>query len=311
MGSIGDHRDVNKLTLNHHITSNKIPSVIPFHELEPSWHVPSAKVPGFMRWLVSWVGGPEGFVNPNLGRAIVGNKIGVGYMYLPIGQRQEGLHYHSITEIYIILKGQVQSYEGLSGESTLAGPMDCVYIPKGVPHGVRNCGTEDVELLWLHDGIEAKGVTVYCHTQEDLQQAPSQEPIVTISLKDLEPCWDLPRAKEPEFLRWVVNWVGGPQGHTDYNQTVSIKSGKMSLGMTTILPGHKQPVHSHEVGKVYVVVGGKGLVNYGEGIRQLGYLDGVYLPPHTGHSLRNHGTQTLRVVWALESIEKSGSVTYH
>jgi hypothetical protein len=38
-------------------------SIIRYRDLEPQWHVPGAKEPGFMRWLISWVGGPKGYVN--------------------------------------------------------------------------------------------------------------------------------------------------------------------------------------------------------------------------------------------------------
>jgi hypothetical protein len=34
--------------------------IIHWKDLEPKWHVPGAKEPGFMRYLVNWVGGPKG-----------------------------------------------------------------------------------------------------------------------------------------------------------------------------------------------------------------------------------------------------------
>jgi citrate synthase len=43
---------------------------------------------------------------------------------------------HSVTEIYVILKGGVESFDGV-GRVHRAGPLDCLYIPAGVPHGVR------------------------------------------------------------------------------------------------------------------------------------------------------------------------------
>ena len=290
-------------------TSRDLSHIIKFRDLEPSWHVASARVPGFMRWLISWVGGPKGYVNPSFGRSVQGENIGVGYMYLPIGQRQEGLHYHTVTEIYVILKGQVQSYES-DGSSSLGGPMDCIYIPKGVPHGVRNCGLEDVELIWVHDDIEAKGLTVYCNTEAELDAAPSKEPIRTVKMMDLEPCWSAPEARTPEFLRYSINWVGGEQRMINLNPRVAIPSPKVVLGLTTILPGNKHLLHKHSQAEVYIIVRGRGVVDVGQGLREVSYLDGVYFPAHTYHHLRNHTREPLEILWVLERPERCEDCKY-
>jgi mannose-6-phosphate isomerase-like protein (cupin superfamily) len=177
--------------------------------------------------------------------------------------------------------------------------MDLINIPAGVPHGVRNCGFEDVEMIWLHDGVEEKGVTVYCETEEDVRNAPGKGPITVISLKDLEPCWSLPRAKEPEFLRWSINWIGGPSGFRNLNRGLAVESEKIAVGLTVLMPGHKQPSHTQEhVSETYVIVKGKAVVNLGEGTTEVGYLDGLYFPPGRAHSLRNHGTEPAYIVWA-------------
>lgn len=287
----------------------KIASIVRFNDLEPAWHVPGAKVGGTTRWLTSWVGGPKGYVNSNPGYAVENDEIGMGLMYLPVGQRQEGLHYHTVTEIYIILKGHVEGYDG-TDTSHRAGPMDCIYIPPGTPHGVRNSGLEDVELIWLHDGVEPKGVTVYCKTEEDVANAPSKETIRIVRLQDLEPFWGAPRAKEPEFLRWTVNWIGGPPGFENFNPGYAVESEKISLGLTVLLPSNKQVPHQHSVAEVYVIVKGKALVNLGQGNKELNYLDSVYFPPGAVHSLRNHGTEPVYIVWAYEKANKVAETLY-
>lgn len=83
-----------------------------------------------MRWLVSWVGGPPGYINPSQGVSVVSDEMAVGYMSLPIGQKQPGLHTHTVAEIYIVLSGQLMGWDG-RGDEHLAGPDDCVYIPAG------------------------------------------------------------------------------------------------------------------------------------------------------------------------------------
>ena len=66
------------------------------------------------------------------------------------------MHVHSVTEIYVILKGEAESFDGV-GNKHRAGPMDCLYIPAGVPHGVRTVGGEDLDLIWLHGRDRAFG----------------------------------------------------------------------------------------------------------------------------------------------------------
>ena len=73
--------------------------IIPFDELVPKWTVPGATEGGYLRWLTSWVGGPEGHINPNFGRSIVSDKTSVGFMKLMRGCRQKGVHSHTIVEV--------------------------------------------------------------------------------------------------------------------------------------------------------------------------------------------------------------------
>lgn len=251
-----------------------------------------------------------GFINASPGKAVENEDIGVGFMYLPVGQRQQGLHYHEVTEIYIIVKGNLEGYDS-TGNPHRAGPMDLINIPAGIPHGVRNCGSEDVEMIWLHDGVEEKGVTVYCETDEDVKKAPGKKPISIVSLKDLEPCWSLPRAKEPEFLRWSVNWIGGPTGFQNLNPGLAVESEKIATGLTVLMPGHKQvPVTHREVSETYIIIGGKTVVNLGEGNTEVGYLDGLYFPPGLTHSLRNHGREPAYIVWAHSKANPIGGTVY-
>jgi mannose-6-phosphate isomerase-like protein (cupin superfamily) len=111
--------------------------IIRYVDLEPQWHVPGAKEPGFMRYLINWTGGPAGHINPNRGTAVVSENTVVGMMNLPVGQRQKGLHYHSVCEIYIILRGNLEGYDG-RGHITRVGPLDCMVIPAGVPRKFRD-----------------------------------------------------------------------------------------------------------------------------------------------------------------------------
>jgi mannose-6-phosphate isomerase-like protein (cupin superfamily) len=109
-------------------------------------------------------------------------------MHIPSGNRQRGLHYHSVTEMYMILRGEVLGWDG-HGEAHRAGPIDCIYISASVPHGIRCYGDEPVDLIWIHDAIERKDTSVYWDEGMRNPQDESKEEIKVVPFKDLEPSW--------------------------------------------------------------------------------------------------------------------------
>lgn len=272
-------------------------SIIRFNELAPSWHLPHQQ-PGMMRWLTQWVAGPQGYVNSNPGYAALSQEMSVGLMYLDVGNRQRGLHYHSVIEIYVILKGQVLGWDG-NHEEHVAGPMDCIYIPAGVPHGVRTYGSEEVEVIWLHDQIEKKGTTVY-YTMEDKITVPQTGEISVIKFNDLEPKWTGPNVKEPGHLHWLLNWVGGKEGFINFNPEYSMISEQIFMGLMVILPAQKQVSKSGSSAELYIIMRGKALVNIGHGNEELGRLDALYIPPEKFRVIRNHGDEPVFIMWIHE-----------
>jgi len=285
--------------------------IIPFDSLEPRWTVPGAKEGGFLRYLKSWVGGPEGYVNPNLNMgSVVSEDSSVGYMKLMTGCRQKGVHSHTIVEIYIILRGEIEGYDG-KGHKHHAGPMDCVYIPEGVPHAVRNSGREDLDLIWIHDGLEKKSNIVYYHNEAD---TPKLDGVQVIKFNSLEPHWGAPRAQEHPFLRYAVSYVGGTNGFTNYNPEQATISEKCALGLEVIYPGSRQVSQSLPANQCYVVVEGKALVTTRKGqkarVKALGMLDAIWVPAGRVHSLSNPGEKPLWLLWTHEKPQKADSVSY-
>ena len=66
---------------------------------------------------------------------------------IPYGEDLE-LHHHVPQEIYLIRKGEGQLLRH-DGEPALVRKDSFVYIPKNCPHGLRNIGNEDLEILWI------------------------------------------------------------------------------------------------------------------------------------------------------------------
>ncbi len=270
-----------------------MPRIVRFRDLEPTWGTRQAKEPGFMRWLVTWVGGPKDHVNTNPEVAVESSQCAIGMMYLPTGQRQSGKHIHGVTEIYVVLQGELEGFDA-SGHPHRAGPFDCTYIPVGCPHGVRNCGTEDVILFWMHDGIELNSAAVYVDDNHPFVDPP---PIELVRFADLEPSWSGANAKIPGTMHWSVNWVGGLAGSPNHTPTKAAANSKISIGMTVLEPGHTLPATALPVTRLWLVAGGQAIVNLGAGAEVLDRLDGLHVPAGEAVSLRNNGPEPLKLVW--------------
>ncbi|EXJ89879.1 hypothetical protein A1O3_02946 [Capronia epimyces CBS 606.96] len=279
-------------------TTAAAPAIIRWKDLEPSWHL-ARQEPGYMRWMIQWVGGPEGYYNCSPGQAVISEDAVVGFMHIPQNNRQRGLHYHSITEIYVILRGEVLGWDG-HGEEHRAGPLDCIYIPAGVPHGVRTYGDEPVDLIWLHDALEKKGTTVYWDPSLPNPQDESKETIKIVSYKDLEPNWDDAQKLPPGQMHSNRSYVSGVKGSKNFNPGKAVPNNKAALGLTVIPEGHKQIITGRANAETCVIVSGKAVVNIGNGNEELGRLDAVYVPAGVSRTLRNHGTEPTYIVWTHE-----------
>jgi len=264
--------------------------LIRFRDLEPTWTTKQAREAGFMRWLVTWAGGPRGYINTNPAMAVENDRIAVGMMYLPRGQRQAGVHTHGVTEIYVILQGELEGIDA-SGHPHRAGPLDCTYIPPGCPHGVRNSGMEDVVLIWVHDGIERNGTALYYPDDHAFGDVPS---IKLVPFSGLEPDWSEPGAQTPGTMRWSTRWVQSGGEKIDRG---AARNDRISIGMTVLEPGHALPPEALPVTRLYLVTAGSAIARIGATNEVLGWLDGLYLPHGETLPIRNNGPETLRLLW--------------
>lgn len=262
-------------------------------DLEPSWVLKRATEPGFRRSLTTWVGGPEGYVNTHVALSARSRICAGGLMRMAVGNRQPGVHVHSVTEIYVILKGEVESYDGI-GRTHRAGPFDCLYIPAGVPHAVRAGGDEDLELIWIHDGIERHDVSVYLEGEGPF---PSEREVVLIPYRDLRPGQPLPGATGDG---WSISWVAGPDGMVNFNPGSAEQNPIIAMGMTAVPPGQAVSPHTHGGATLGVVLQGDGRVTTGNGPATVGTLDAVYCPAVDLVGITNTSSAPLYVLWVDE-----------
>ncbi len=270
-------------------------------DLQPFWGVLRAKEPGFMRSLITWMGGPEGYINTNPGVAVESRHCAVGLMDMGAGQRQPGVHTHTMTEIYVILEGQVESFDGV-GNRHSAGPLDCLYIPKGVPHGVRTVGDRPVKLLWVNDEIEKWGVSLY---QEGPGPHPADNEVSLIPFLSLEPNLSAARAKEPGFMHWNVSWVGCATTGPNYNAGHAALNDRVGVSLCVVQPANRLPNSPASGHQLYVVVRGRAVVDTGPQQRTvLDPQDAVFCPASMTVDLRALDGEPLYLVRVHEPVDK-------
>lgn len=236
-----------------------------------------------MRWLVTWVGGPAGHINTNPGVALESTRCAIGLMCLPRAQRQSGKHIHSITEIYVVLEGMLEGFDA-SGHLHRAGPLDCTAIPAGCPHGVRNCGTDDVMLVWVHDGIEADGVSAYFPDDHPFGDVPAIEVVHHADLL-------------PEAATSSRQWVAGLAGTPDPHQPGTGFNPRVAIGITVLEPGRCTPIAPMEITRFYLVTQGEAIVDLRAGTATLARLDGIQFAAGEPIALRNGGPASLSLLW--------------
>lgn len=271
--------------------------IVRFSDLEPSWSVLRAREPGFMRSLITWMGGPEGYINTNPGIAVESRHCAVGLMDMGPGQRQPGVHTHSMVEIYVILDGTVESFDGVGNRHT-AGPLDCLYIPKGVPHGVRTVGDTPVKLLWVNDAIEKWGVSRYQESPGP-HEAEGGQTVSLIRFNDLEPNWSAPRAKEAGFIRWCVSWVGNEDQATglNFNPDIAARNDRVGISLAVVSAANRLPQNEKAQGdRLLVVTRGHAILTAGSERFEIAPLDAVFCPAGMPLDLRALGDAPLHLV---------------
>ncbi len=74
-------------------------------------------------------------------------------------------------------------------------------------------------------------------------------------------------------------------------------SSGLSLGFAEIAPGGDLTLHYHSPAEIYVVTGGKGMLNKSGELEEIKKGDVVYITANAKHALKNIGTKTLEFYW--------------
>ena len=268
---------------------SKSPRIVRQRDLEPYWGVLRAREPGFQRSLITWMGGPEGYINTNPGVAVESRHCAVGLMDMGPGNRQPGVHTHTMTEIYVILDGQCESFDGV-GKTHIAGPLDCLYIPKGVPHGVRTLGDRPLKLLWVNDAIERWGVSVYA---EGPGPHAGEGEVGLIRYRDLGAG---PSGKDAAGGRRDVTWVAGGRAPP----IGAVRNDRVGL-CHSVLPASVEIQEAPAMGdRLFVCIAGEGRLISGAGSEAFGPEDAIHCPAGMPMALRAGDRVPLSLVCIAE-----------
>lgn len=122
-----------------------------FEDLVPSWGGHQAKEVGHLRWLASWVGATTG-LDLNPGTSVSSDNIALGFMGILPANKQP-MRTQACAVAYFVAQGHVvvSIGEDTAGEALTLGPKDCLYVPSGEAHSIRNVGAGTAQLVWLHE----------------------------------------------------------------------------------------------------------------------------------------------------------------
>jgi mannose-6-phosphate isomerase-like protein (cupin superfamily) len=273
-----------------------------YGDLEPFHMLPHSQTPGYMRWIKAYAGNedypdlapPEGTITSGPIPMLQG---------IDAGNYQWGPHSHTIIEFYIILQGRGITTGVNGGEAV--DPLDCVFVPKHSPHGVRSVGDEDLILIAIHEEDEPADAIVY-FADGDIDPDADYPGQSVIRFEELAPRWAV---EGDGNLRRSVSYIGGPEGTFHLNRGDGGMVGdRVSAGVTVISPGNAHVVHSHATTESYIIARGRAEVIGHPEIEPLGFLDALLVPENVEHGLRALGDEPLYVVWLHdEQLREDGS----
>lgn len=222
----------------------------------------------------------------------------IGVMGLPAGHRQYGLHRHTTTEVYVILKGQVEVL-GVGGVRGHAGPMDCLYFPVGAPHAVKAGSDEDVLLMYVHDEHEELGSAEYFVDDDPSLPEDAPDPVI-IKWEDLEPAEAGPKSSEAGHMRKMANWVGGGEGKLNLDRGVAAENALIALGATELRSASSVPAEDWDTIRYLQVIEGRIRVEGHSDLGIAGKWDVIVVPAGKSPDLVSVGIEPVRMIWFHE-----------
>jgi len=196
-------------------------------------------------------------------------------------------HKHEFGEAIIVLDGRAQV--SVEGRRYLLKRLDCIYVPKDVPHMAANLSKQD----------QLKLLSAFASSQ------PARLPVQERFL-------EIPRHYEDPhpFDKEHIQRFGRTEGYSLTNGTRFCDLFAGRLGCVGICGGHGEfgpgtslPCHTHDFGESITIVGGEALCMIAGNSFSFSEGDSVYIPNGIPHRFLNASRQPMQMIWVYAGDE--------
>jgi Uncharacterized conserved protein, contains double-stranded beta-helix domain len=202
------------------------------------------------------------------------------YSFLPY-------HLHEFSEAITVVSGSVSVL--VEGRSYDLGPLDCIHIPKMLPHSTVNTSAEELILL-----------TAFANAEPTRQLVDgSGFTTVHYGLSD-------PLASDPEHVRRYANVEKYElAAGTQFYDLFARRFGAVGIcgGYGEFAPGTSLPCHVHDFGESITIIQGVARCEVMGRSQQLSGCDTAFIPRGRPHRFLNESNKTMAMIWVYAGDE--------
>lgn len=197
------------------------------------------------------------------------------------------VHRHPVGEAITVLEGEALLQ--VETRRYRMAALDCVFIPAGTPHGMRN--PERGRDLKLHSAFASAQV--------------SRE-LVIKEYRIEERGWDSPASKDPEkIVRFARASTYELAENATFTDLFSGQTGAVGIcgGYGRFLPSASLPCHLHEFDESITIVKGSARCQVQGRHYDLSDFATAYVPEQLPHRFLNYSDQEMAMVWVYAAPE--------
>jgi quercetin dioxygenase-like cupin family protein len=202
-------------------------------------------------------------------------------------------HVHDCSEAAIVLSGSASI--AVQGRKYSLNALDCIHIPKGIPHSTRNDSSEvNLTLLAAFDHSEPDRRSVDGNGYEVVQR----------DLETPEPC-------DPEHIQRFAHaesYELAPGTRFFDLFAGRFGSGGICGGYGEFLPDASLPCHVHDFGESITIVRGAACCETAGRQHHLSRCDTVFIPPGYPHRFLNNSQQEMGMIWIYANREPTRTI---